>query len=186
VCRVVHRPLCSVDNDDTTVLCILNQIFLTTKHQLLKLSRLHRLTLKAPAVRSRAAHSRVVARAAPNLCFGTGPLLAACRLLPPLPADVVIYEGERSSVSGNTQIGEFVITGIERAKRGEAKVEMCMELDAVRARHDMIYMCSWRLSRHTAVCQLAAMCSASMRGPADQLPGSLARPSRPPQRDEEM
>ena len=38
--------------------------------------------------------------------------------------DINIYEGERSHVEGNTQIGEFVISGIERAKRDTAKVEV--------------------------------------------------------------
>ena len=44
--------------------------------------------------------------------------------------DINIYEGERSHVEGNTQLGEFVISGIERAKRDTAKVEVCFEIDA--------------------------------------------------------
>ena len=44
--------------------------------------------------------------------------------------DIVIYEGERSHIEGNTQLGEFVIEGIERAKREHAKVEVIFEIDA--------------------------------------------------------
>jgi molecular chaperone DnaK (HSP70) len=43
--------------------------------------------------------------------------------------DINIYEGERSHVEGNTQLGEFVISGIERGKRDTAKVEVSFEID---------------------------------------------------------
>ncbi|RHY27435.1 hypothetical protein DYB32_006778 [Aphanomyces invadans] len=43
---------------------------------------------------------------------------------------VVIYEGERASVVDNNKLGEFEITGIERAKRGEPKLEVTFEIDA--------------------------------------------------------
>lgn len=42
----------------------------------------------------------------------------------------VIYEGERASVVDNNKLGEFEISGIERAKRGEPKIEVTFEIDA--------------------------------------------------------
>lgn len=44
--------------------------------------------------------------------------------------DVCIYEGERSSVDGNNLLGEFTITGIQRARRGEPQIEVSFDLDA--------------------------------------------------------
>eukprot|EP00633_Aureoumbra_lagunensis_P003759 CAMPEP_0197286146 /NCGR_PEP_ID=MMETSP0890-20130614/1630_1 /TAXON_ID=44058 ORGANISM="Aureoumbra lagunensis, Strain CCMP1510" /NCGR_SAMPLE_ID=MMETSP0890 /ASSEMBLY_ACC=CAM_ASM_000533 /LENGTH=652 /DNA_ID=CAMNT_0042754323 /DNA_START=42 /DNA_END=2000 /DNA_ORIENTATION=- len=44
--------------------------------------------------------------------------------------DVVVYEGERPVVSGNTKLGEFLINGIERARKGEPKIEVTFTLDA--------------------------------------------------------
>jgi heat shock protein 1/8 len=44
--------------------------------------------------------------------------------------DVVVYEGERQSVDSNNQLGSFVITGIEQAKKGEPKVDVTFILDA--------------------------------------------------------
>jgi len=44
--------------------------------------------------------------------------------------DIVVYEGERATVDGNNKLGEFRITGIERARKGEAKIEVCFNLDA--------------------------------------------------------
>lgn len=44
--------------------------------------------------------------------------------------DIVVYEGERSHVDGNNQLGEFSIDGIERAKRDIPKVEVCFNIDA--------------------------------------------------------
>ncbi|KAG5190073.1 molecular chaperones HSP70/HSC70, HSP70 superfamily [Tribonema minus] len=44
--------------------------------------------------------------------------------------DVVVYEGERRSVDGNHKLGDFQITGVERAKKGEPKVEVTFTLDA--------------------------------------------------------
>mmetsp|Transcript_14188 Transcript_14188/g.20048 ORF Transcript_14188/g.20048 Transcript_14188/m.20048 type:complete len:653 (-) Transcript_14188:65-2023(-) len=44
--------------------------------------------------------------------------------------DVVVYEGERKSVDGNHKLGEFTITGVEKAKKGEPKVEVTFTLDA--------------------------------------------------------
>lgn len=44
--------------------------------------------------------------------------------------DVVIFEGERPHTSANNKLGEFQISGIERAKRGEPKVEVTFQLDA--------------------------------------------------------
>jgi L1 cell adhesion molecule like protein len=38
--------------------------------------------------------------------------------------DVVIFEGERPHTSANNKLGDFQISGIERAKRGEPKVEV--------------------------------------------------------------
>ena len=38
--------------------------------------------------------------------------------------DIRIFEGERQHTDGNHLLGEFQITGIERAKKGEAKVEV--------------------------------------------------------------
>jgi len=37
---------------------------------------------------------------------------------------VRIFEGERQCTDGNNLLGEFRINGIERAKRGEPKVEV--------------------------------------------------------------
>jgi heat shock 70kDa protein 1/2/6/8 len=44
--------------------------------------------------------------------------------------DVVVYEGERPHTSANNKLGDFMISGIERAKRGEPKVEVTFALDA--------------------------------------------------------
>ncbi|GAB5363219.1 hypothetical protein AAMO2058_000864900 [Amorphochlora amoebiformis] len=44
--------------------------------------------------------------------------------------DIPIYEGERSNCSGNHLLGEFTITGIESAKKGEAKVDVTFELNS--------------------------------------------------------
>ena len=42
--------------------------------------------------------------------------------------DIRIFEGERQHTDGNHLLGEFQITGIERAKKGEAKVEVTFEV----------------------------------------------------------
>jgi molecular chaperone DnaK (HSP70) len=44
--------------------------------------------------------------------------------------DVCVYEGERGCTDGNNLLGEFNITGIERAKRGVPKIDVTFELDA--------------------------------------------------------
>ncbi|CAM9544327.1 unnamed protein product [Pylaiella littoralis] len=44
--------------------------------------------------------------------------------------DVVVYEGERRSVDTCNKLGEFTITGVERARKGEPKVEVTFALDA--------------------------------------------------------
>jgi L1 cell adhesion molecule like protein len=44
--------------------------------------------------------------------------------------DVVVFEGERPHTSANNKLGEFQISGVERAKRGEPKVEVTFSLDA--------------------------------------------------------
>jgi heat shock 70kDa protein 1/2/6/8 len=44
--------------------------------------------------------------------------------------DVVVFEGERPHTSANNKLGEFQITGVERARRGEPKVEVTFQLDA--------------------------------------------------------
>lgn len=44
--------------------------------------------------------------------------------------DVSIYEGERQCVDGNNLLGEFRITGIERAKRGVPQVDVTFDIDA--------------------------------------------------------
>jgi len=44
--------------------------------------------------------------------------------------DVVVYEGERPQTSANNKLGEFKISGIQRAKRGEPKVEVTFSLDS--------------------------------------------------------
>ena len=44
--------------------------------------------------------------------------------------DVVVYEGERPHTSANNKLGEFKISGVQRAKRGEPKVEVTFSLDA--------------------------------------------------------
>ena len=41
--------------------------------------------------------------------------------------DVRIFEGERSNTDGNHLLGEFQITGIERAKKGEPKIDVQFE-----------------------------------------------------------
>ena len=42
--------------------------------------------------------------------------------------DVRIFEGERETTDGNHLLGEFNITGIERAKKGEAKIDVTFEV----------------------------------------------------------
>jgi len=44
--------------------------------------------------------------------------------------DVRVYEGERPCTDGNHLLGEFRVTGIERAKKGEAKVTVRFALDS--------------------------------------------------------
>ena len=44
--------------------------------------------------------------------------------------DVVIYEGERPNVDQNNKLGEFLISGVERAKAGVPQVEVTFALDA--------------------------------------------------------
>eukprot|EP00349_Pseudokeronopsis_sp_Brazil_P010561 CAMPEP_0202971614 /NCGR_PEP_ID=MMETSP1396-20130829/28683_1 /ASSEMBLY_ACC=CAM_ASM_000872 /TAXON_ID= /ORGANISM="Pseudokeronopsis sp., Strain Brazil" /LENGTH=634 /DNA_ID=CAMNT_0049701155 /DNA_START=11 /DNA_END=1915 /DNA_ORIENTATION=+ len=44
--------------------------------------------------------------------------------------DVVVFEGERPHTSANNKLGEFKISGVQRAKRGEPKVEVTFALDA--------------------------------------------------------
>ena len=44
--------------------------------------------------------------------------------------DVVIYEGERACTDANNQLGEFRISGLERAKRGEPQVKVTFNIDA--------------------------------------------------------
>jgi molecular chaperone DnaK (HSP70) len=44
--------------------------------------------------------------------------------------DVCVYEGERSRTDQNNLLGKFTISGIERAKKGEAKVDVSFALDS--------------------------------------------------------
>jgi len=44
--------------------------------------------------------------------------------------DVDVYEGERPTTRDNNHLGHFVITGIERAKRGAPKIDVTFDLDA--------------------------------------------------------
>mmetsp|Transcript_10846 Transcript_10846/g.19315 ORF Transcript_10846/g.19315 Transcript_10846/m.19315 type:complete len:702 (-) Transcript_10846:610-2715(-) len=43
--------------------------------------------------------------------------------------DVKVYEGERSIVDGNHLLGEFMISGIQRAKKGEPKIDVTFEIN---------------------------------------------------------
>lgn len=44
--------------------------------------------------------------------------------------DVVVFEGERPQTTANNKLGEFKISGVQRAKRGEPKVEVSFSLDS--------------------------------------------------------
>eukprot|EP00593_Proboscia_inermis_P008970 CAMPEP_0171322344 /NCGR_PEP_ID=MMETSP0816-20121228/114898_1 /TAXON_ID=420281 /ORGANISM="Proboscia inermis, Strain CCAP1064/1" /LENGTH=716 /DNA_ID=CAMNT_0011820793 /DNA_START=187 /DNA_END=2337 /DNA_ORIENTATION=- len=44
--------------------------------------------------------------------------------------DVVVYEGERPTIDANNQLGSFVISGVERARAGDPKVDVTFALDA--------------------------------------------------------
>ena len=44
--------------------------------------------------------------------------------------DVRVFEGERQSTDGNNLLGQFTIRGIQRAKRGEAKVDVTFDLNS--------------------------------------------------------
>ena len=44
--------------------------------------------------------------------------------------DIVVFEGERPHVDGNNKLGSFVISGVQKAKAGEAKVDVTFALDA--------------------------------------------------------
>ena len=44
--------------------------------------------------------------------------------------DISVYEGERLKTTENSLLGEFKITGLERAKKGEPKVEVTFALDS--------------------------------------------------------
>mmetsp|Transcript_10845 Transcript_10845/g.19313 ORF Transcript_10845/g.19313 Transcript_10845/m.19313 type:complete len:702 (-) Transcript_10845:388-2493(-) len=43
--------------------------------------------------------------------------------------DVKVYEGERSITDGNHLLGEFMISGIQRAKKGEPKIDVTFEIN---------------------------------------------------------
>jgi L1 cell adhesion molecule like protein len=43
--------------------------------------------------------------------------------------DVKVYEGERSITDGNHLLGEFVISGIERAKKGVPKIDVTFQIN---------------------------------------------------------
>lgn len=43
--------------------------------------------------------------------------------------DVCVYEGERGSTEGNKLLGQFTISGIERAKRNVPKINVTFDLD---------------------------------------------------------
>ena len=43
--------------------------------------------------------------------------------------DVRIFEGERQNTDGNHLLGEFQITGVERAKKGEPKIDVQFEVN---------------------------------------------------------
>merc|ERR1711957_590847 len=44
--------------------------------------------------------------------------------------DVVVFEGERPCVDSNNRLGSFVISGIQKARAGEPKVDVSFALDA--------------------------------------------------------
>jgi L1 cell adhesion molecule like protein len=44
--------------------------------------------------------------------------------------DIPIYEGERSCVDGNNLLGDFTISGIERAKKGVPKIVVSFDIDS--------------------------------------------------------
>jgi len=44
--------------------------------------------------------------------------------------DIRVFEGERSHTDGNNLLGEFSITGVQKARQGEAKVEVTFEVNA--------------------------------------------------------
>jgi len=44
--------------------------------------------------------------------------------------DVVVFEGERMKSDENHELGQFTINGIERAKKGEAKVDVTFSIDS--------------------------------------------------------
>lgn len=44
--------------------------------------------------------------------------------------DIPIFEGERACTDGNNKLGDFTITGIERAKQGVPQIEVTFDLDA--------------------------------------------------------
>jgi len=44
--------------------------------------------------------------------------------------DVVVFEGERPCIDANNKLGSFVISGVQRARAGEPKVDVTFALDA--------------------------------------------------------
>jgi len=44
--------------------------------------------------------------------------------------NISVYEGERTKTDDNHLLGEFTITGIERAKRGEAQIDVTFSIDS--------------------------------------------------------
>merc|ERR1712106_1263882 len=44
--------------------------------------------------------------------------------------DVVVYEGERPCVDANHPLGSFVVSGVQKARAGEPKVDVTFALDA--------------------------------------------------------
>jgi heat shock 70kDa protein 1/2/6/8 len=57
-----------------------------------------------------------------------------------------VFEGERPHTSANNKLGEFKISGVERARRGEPKVEVEFQMDANGILHVTARYASLRVS----------------------------------------
>lgn len=69
--------------------------------------------------------------------------------------EIPVYEGERPCTDGNRLLGEFSIHNIERAKRGEPKIEVTFDLDANGILH--VSACDQK-TRASADCKIEGAC----------------------------
>jgi L1 cell adhesion molecule like protein len=86
--------------------------------------------------------------------------------------DVGVYEGERPSTKDNQLLGEFEITGIERAKREQPEIEVTFALDANGIMH--VTACDKKTGA-AAECTIANACKGLSQAEMDRMVEEAAR-----------